>query len=268
VPAAPKLTVANLRVAWPDGCLAVAVDGKVVENDERACDLPRRPYSTFKLANALIGLDTGVLTDADSTMTWDAVAVPRDPGWSPDWTAPMPLRRALAISAVPMFRTLALELGDRRMANGLAMLRYGNQSREGGLDRFWLGGGLRISARQQLAFVDALAHGTLSATSHAQAVVREISELARADDGAVLYGKTGTGPIEDAPAGEHAWLAWQVGWVERPGGEPNEIVPYAAWLERRGDTLDAVRAVRAHRLDAALARLGMFTPSAARVARP
>jgi beta-lactamase class D len=232
-------------VHWPArGCFVYrAANGDVIESDHARCAEPRRPYSTFKLANALIAVDAGVLEGADSPMSWDQQAVPDQADWPDSWRKPHTLRTGIAVSAVPHFRTLALALGDERMRAGLAKLGYGNRDISGGLDKFWLSGGLRISAREQLAFVEALARGTLAVSAHAQEVVRDISTLRPG-----LHGKTGSGSREDG----HGWLVWQVGWIEKDGA----IIPYAGWLERDDATLDEARAARDRELDAALHAIG------------
>ena len=244
--AAPALS-AELRERWRAGCLLV---GGLVETDHTRCTLPRRPYSTFKLANALIGLDAGVIEGADSPMTWDKKAIPDEKGFRDEWRKPQTLRSALKVSSVPHFRTLARTLGENRMVAGLAKLGYGNQNIGGGLDKFWLRGELRISAAEQLAFVDALAHGKLAVSKHAQEVVREISELER-HGSRVLHGKTGSGMSED---GSGKFLVWQVGWIE----DGQQIVPYAAWIEVNGGTFDEARAARDALLHESLTALGIF----------
>jgi beta-lactamase class D len=235
---------------WPDGCFTARDPaGAVHASDRGRCAAPRRPYSTFKLANALIAIDAGVLEGPDAAMTWDRLRVPDQVGFRDEWRRPHTLRSGMKVSAVPYFRTLALQLGAARMEAGLAKLDYGNREMTGGLDRFWLAGGLRISAAQQLAFVEALARGRLAVSARAQAVVREVTVIAEAG-GAVLHGKTGAGHVEEG----RAWLVWQVGWVERAG----ELVPYAAWLESEVEDIDEVRALRDRRLRATLDALGVL----------
>jgi beta-lactamase class D len=235
---------------WPDGCFTMRDEaGRTIANDRARCDRPRRPYSTFKLANALIALDAGVLSGPDAAMTWDRDAVPDRADWPDSWRRPHTLRSALAVSAVPYFRTLALAIGEARMRAGLAALDYGNRDLGGGLDRFWLDGALRISAARQLAFVDALARGELAVAAAAQRAVADISVLETRGD-RVLHGKTGSGPIEDGGG----WLVWQAGWIAHAG----RIVPYAVWLEVRGGTLDDARAARDRRLRDTLAAIGAF----------
>ncbi len=235
--------------AWPaDGCLTyVDEHGTLHESDHARCAEPRRPYSTFKIANALIAVDAGVLAGPDAPMTWDQTRVLDDKDWPDVWRKPHTLRSGIAVSAVPYFRTLALQLGEERMRAGLAKLAYGNQDMSGDLDRFWLRGKLRISGAQQLALVDALAHRTLAVSRQAQDVVAEVTILSTTAD-RVIHGKTGTGPNED---GRKGWIVWQVGWIERGG----KIIPYAAWLETPDESMEGARAARAARLDPILSRL-------------
>ena len=57
---------------WPDGCFVLRdATGTLHDSNRDRCAMPRRAFSTFKLANALIAVDAGVLAGADSAMTWD-----------------------------------------------------------------------------------------------------------------------------------------------------------------------------------------------------
>ena len=237
---------------WPDGCFMMRdADGKIVESDHARCAKPRRPFSTFKIANALIAVDAGVLDGADAQMTWDKTKVPDEKKYLDAWRKPHTLRTGIAVSAVPYFRTLALQIGEQRMNAGLEKLHYGNRDISGGLDKFWLvGGGLRISAAEQLAFVEALANGKLDVSKKAHEVLADVTVLAKTDV-AVLHGKTGSGPIEDGKGG---WLVWQVGWIESGG----KLLPYAVWMESKAKSMDDARAARDKRLRATLDALGLF----------
>jgi beta-lactamase class D len=252
----PTLSAATLA-KWEHGCFMLRTAAGLVENDHARCTQGRRPYSTFKLANALIAVDASVLDGPDAAMTWDKKAVPDEKKYLDAWRKEHTLRSAIKVSSVPHFRTLARTIGEARMKAGLAKLDYGNQNIGGGLDKFWLSGDIRISAEQQLAFVDKLAHGKLAASAKAQEVVREISTL-ETKGTRMLHGKTGSGPGSDRqnlktdPGSD--FLVWQVGWIENGA----EIVPYAAWLEVTGGTFDEARAKRDELLRATLAELGVF----------
>jgi len=262
IPDDDKFAVENLA-KWEHGCFMLRTTAGLVENDHARCTQGRRPYSTFKLANSLIAVDAGVLDGPDAPMTWDKRAVPDEKKYLDAWRKEHTLRSAIKVSSVPHFRTLARTIGEARMKAGLAKLDYGNQDIGGGLDQFWVRGDMRISAEQQLAFVDKLAHGTLAVSAKAQQVVREISTL-ETKGTRVLHGKTGSGAGSDrtptASAGGSAadppsdYLVWQVGWIE----DGPTIVAYAAWLEVNGGTFDEARAKRDELLRATLAELNAF----------
>jgi beta-lactamase class D len=130
----------------------------------------------------------------------------------------------MRISAVPLFRRLATQIGPERMQAHLDAFAYGNKDMSGGQDLFWLdGGGLRISAAEQVEFLTKLLAGTLPVKPEAMATVRAALPTETASD-ATLHWKTGTARQEPEP-----WTAWLVGWVERSDG--NHV--FACWLEVR-----------------------------------
>src|SRR6056297_285073 len=193
-----------------------------VSNPER-CDEPRRPYSTFKIA------------DADSVMRYNATRYPAEDWWPAGWDRHQPLRRAINLSAVPLFRQLAADIGPARMQAFLRDIDYGNADIGGEADAFWLTGDLRISALEQLEFLTRLATGRLAVSDESVAAIRDAlgREVA---PGVVLYTKTGSGRIEGD--GESGFLGWQVGWVEHDG----ETTVFAFWTE--ADSYAAMREER------------------------
>jgi beta-lactamase class D len=163
------------------------------------------PASTFEVANALIGLETGAIADEREVFRWDGRPYPRAV-----WEADHTLGTGMRDGVVWMFQEVARRTGKSRMREWLDRLEYGNRSIAGGIDQFWLQGGLRISALEQVEFLHRLAEGRLPATQRAQRLVREamVVEKSRAY---ALYAKTGTGP-----RGALA-VNWWAGWVERCG---------------------------------------------------
>jgi beta-lactamase class D len=236
-----------------DGCFMVRdlASGDERVSDEARCTTPRRPHSTFKIPNSLIGLDLGVLDGPDAVMAWDRETYPAEDYWPEEWKQDLPLRRAIAVSAVPAYRRLATLIGEERMQAALDRLGYGNRDLSGGLDQFWLRGGLRISAREQLDFVTRLVRGELPASKAAQATVREIL-LRDERAGARIFGKTGSGPVEDSPLGfDGPLLGWLVGWIE----QGDRILVYAMWVE--AERYEGVRDRREQVVDSVFAALGV-----------
>ena len=163
------------------------------------------PASTFKPANALIGLEVGSIADEMEVFRWDG-----KPRMFTAWERDHDLASGMRESVVWMFQEIARRTGKSAMIEWLGRLEYGNRSIKGGIDQFWLQGGLRITAMEQVAFLHKLAEGRLPATQRAQKLVREAMVVERGR-GWTLYAKTGTvfgGP--DA-------VMWWVGWIERQG---------------------------------------------------
>lgn len=166
------------------------------------------PCSTFKIPNALIGLQTGVLTDANTTFKWDGHDYGRENS-NRDQT----LTSAIQNSVVWYFRRVAEEIGPRRMQNWLDRIEYGNRDISGGQKKFWLMSSLLISADEQVAFMAKLYRNELPFTPEAVATVKKILVNSN-ENGVVLSGKTGSGESSDRRR-----LGWFVGDLKGPKGE-------------------------------------------------
>jgi beta-lactamase class D len=162
------------------------------------------PASTFKIPNALIGLEVGSIADENEVFPWDGTPKPR-----PEWERDQTLASGMRDSTVWMFQEIARRTGKPRMREWLERLDYGNRDLSGGIDLFWLQGGLRISAMEQVAFLHRLAEGRLPMTQRAQRLVRAALVVEKSR-GHTLYAKTGTASGRDA-------VQWWVGWIERQG---------------------------------------------------
>lgn len=170
------------------------------------------PASTFKIANALIGLSLGAVRSVDEVIPYTGDANP----FMREWLEPMGLRGAMKVSNVPLYQELARRIGLQRMREAIARLGYGNQQIGSEVTTFWLRGPLAISAVEQTRFLSALAHRTLSFPAQAQ---RQVAEITRADSGPgwSLHAKTGW---QNAPG---AGVGWWVGWVQKG----NQITTFA-----------------------------------------
>ncbi len=170
---------------------------------------PLPPCSTFKIVNALIGLETGILTSPDQPFyQWDGVER-SIPGWNQDLT----LKQAFTTSCVPAFQDLARRIGAERMQNWLDRLGYGNRDISVGIDVFWLPAKdrktLLISAREQAEFIRRLVRGELPVAEKSITMLRELMAQPSTFPGK-LHAKTGSGSNEDGAFN----LGWFVGFVE------------------------------------------------------
>lgn len=181
-----------------------AADHTITVNRDRAAQR-YVPASTFKIANSLIALETGVVRDENEVIPYGGKPQPIKA-----WERDMPMREAITISNVPVYQEIARRVGLARYREWLARLNYGNAQTGDVVDRFWLDGPLEISAMEQTRFLAALAQQKLPASARSQTIVRDIVRL-EASGGATLYGKTGW-QFSRTPQ-----LGWWVGWVERDG---------------------------------------------------
>lgn len=164
------------------------------------------PASTFKIANSLIALETGVVKDENEIIPFGGKPQPFK-----DWERDMSMREAIKGSVVPIYHELARRIGLERYREWLPRLEYGNCEVGNVVDRFWLDGPLMISAIEETEFAARLALKRLAASQRSQEIVRDILRLETVG-GATLYAKTGWGQAVKPDVG---WLA---GWVERGAG--------------------------------------------------
>ncbi len=166
------------------------------------------PASTFKIPNSLFALEAGVIS-VDDTLRWDGVQRP-----VPRWNADQNMRSAFSYSTVWYYQEMARRIGTERMRHFLDTLGYGNGNMEGGIDRFWLGRGMRITPLEQIAFLQRLVANKVPFTQRVIALVKEIMIVEQKPE-YILRAKTGRGG-EGLPE-----TGWYVGYVE--SGEQTHI---------------------------------------------
>jgi beta-lactamase class D len=219
---------------------------RFVRFDEARCRERFTPFSTFKIPNAAIGLDSGVIQDPDAVMPWDRRKHPPESHWPEGWKRDHSLRSALRASAVWFFQDMAGRIGPERMAKYLRQLDYGNRDISGGIDRFWLASTLRISADEQVRFLRAFHDGKLGLSPRTTAAVRDILILEKTP-AYTLSAKTGGGPLGRGKA-----LGWFVGYVETRGNV------YVFALNTDGPSYDAIKDKRIDLAKAALRAAGVL----------
>jgi Beta-lactamase class D len=208
---------------------SAGVEGTFVLLDERSGELRGhnrsraeqrfQPASSFKIANALIGLSVGAVSSVEEVIPYTGDANP----FMREWLEPMGLRGAMAVSNVPVYQELARRIGLQRMGEAIETLHYGNGEIGSDVATFWLRGPLAISAVEQTRFLSGLAHQSLPFSRRAQQQVAEITQV-EAGPGWSLHAKTGW---QNAPG---PGVGWWVGWVRR--GE--RITPFALNIAMAG----------------------------------
>lgn len=187
--------------------------GRTVRTDAERARTRFLPASTFKIPNTLIALETGVATGPDFPLAWDSAAVPRQDFWPEAWAGDHTLRTALPASVVWYYQELARRIGPERMQEYLDRFDYGNRDISGGIDRFWLSGGLAVSPDEQVDFLRRFHDGELGVSGSSTALVKELL-LLEETPAYRLSGKTGYADFDDGRPG----VGWLVGWIERGDG--------------------------------------------------
>lgn len=161
------------------------------------------PASTFKIMSLLVILQTGAVVNADTVLEWDGVVRGRT-----ETNADMNLRDAFRLSSLPHYQPLVRDIGEDTMQSALTAVAYGNENISGGIDQFWLTGGLRISLWQQVDLLRRLYHEDLPYSVDVMRTVKDIM-VVEATDGYVLRAKTGLAIMHG-----NENTGWWVGWVE------------------------------------------------------
>lgn len=203
------------------------------------------PASTFKILNSLIALETGVVADSSTVIKWDGVVRDRT-----ELNRDRDLQTAFRLSAVPHFQELARRIGAERMQRFVNAVGYGNRDISGGIDQFWLTGGLRVSPREQVEFLSRLHRGDLPFSVATMATVKAMMVADQTEEH-VIRAKTG---LVVLPQGEN--VGWWVGWIERRG----RVNVFATVLEttRPDDTFAPARQALTRSV---LGQLGVLSPS-------
>ncbi len=187
--------------------------GETTRWNEVLCNEPLPPCSTFKIWNTAIGLESGVLKEANEPFyQWDGKK-----RWLEAWNRDLTLKEAYEVSSVPAYQALARKIGPERMNHWVKQLHYGDGDTSSGNDLFWLPQekkkSLLITAERQAELLVALLKDGAGLSPRTLEVLREVMLLRKGEEGS-LYAKTGSG-LGDAtrPA-----IGWYVGFVESRKG--------------------------------------------------
>jgi len=194
------------------------------------------PYSTFKIPNLIIALETGVATSLEHERPWNEQVRPAASFWPRAWKQSQTLETAFKRSAMWYFQDVALEVGGARYRRFLQGFGYGSADAPDSDDTFWLEGPLEVSPKEQALFLERLVTESLSIRPGTLSAIRDASFLEDIS-GHRLHGKTGSGPITADFDGE--FEGWLVGWVDRPSGAP---VVYSLYV--RGPSYRSIQSFR------------------------
>jgi beta-lactamase class D len=166
------------------------------------------PASTFKILNSLIALETGVITDEITVLTWDGITR-KIPAWNRD----LNMREAIKISAIWFYQVLARRIGYDRMQQWVKQVGYGNQNigSKDDIDKFWLQGELRITPQEQIQFLRRLYDNDLPFSERSLSIIKDIMVMEKTPDYTIV-GKTGWVGVADDVTPK---IGWYVGYLEK-----------------------------------------------------
>ena len=166
------------------------------------------PCSTFKIPNASIGLESGVIPSPTHVLQYDEKKHKTQAFWPQEWSRDQDLKNAFRVSAVWYFREIATRVGQNKMDGFLNRFQYGNKASSGWNDPFWIGSTLRISPVEQVEFLDKFFRNEFGLSPKTVAALKDFMRQVE-KDGRVLHYKTGA--CTDRDAGPEVWL---VGFVQ------------------------------------------------------
>lgn len=212
------------------------------------------PWSSFKIPNLIIALETSAARGLDHKRIWNPAHRPAKPYWLPTWRQDQTLRTAFQHSVPWYFQDVALEVSAEHYRSTLARFGYGNAELPDNDDDFWLGGPPKISPWEQMMFIKRLVSATFSLKAGTWQALREVS-LIKTKAGEALYGKTGSGPLR-AQDMDGPFEGWLVGWVERNGMPSASFALYVS-----GPSYPSIRTARLEIALALLTSAGHLPPN-------
>lgn len=165
------------------------------------------PNSTYKIYDALFGLEAGIIAPENSAVAWNKVDYPFEA-----WNTGQNLDSAMKFSVNWYFQSLDKQLGASAIKNYIQKIGYGNQNTGTDLNTdlatYWLESSLKISPIEQVQLLTKLYSNDFNfAPENVDAVKNSILLSSSANGN--LYGKTGTGRINEKDIS-----GWFIGYVE------------------------------------------------------
>lgn len=149
--------------------------------------IPYSPASTFKIANAILGLENKIITDENFVLPWDSIIRS-----NAIWNQTQNLNFAFKNSTVWYFQEIARRIGPEKMLVGLQNLNYCDSSFKikNDIDKFWLNGNLKKSLIEQIGFINLLSSNKMNIGKKTYKTL-EIIMASDTLSNSYIYSKTG-----------------------------------------------------------------------------
>lgn len=197
-----------------------ATDGSILMEKGQGCSTRVTPASTTKIPLAVMGFDSGFLKTPHSP------SFPFLDGyidWLPQWKRSTDPTYWLKHSVVWYSQLITHKLGQQSVEQYASDFGFGNADFSGnlgeddGLDFAWISSSLKISPKEQIAFLERLINQTLPVSSDVFEKVYQSIDTWTTSDGWTIYGKTGAAFPRNL---DHSvdWTkeyGWFVGWAHK-----------------------------------------------------
>ncbi|MDE6944362.1 MAG: BlaR1 family beta-lactam sensor/signal transducer, partial [Lachnospiraceae bacterium] len=171
--------------------------------DIEQATLRTAPNSTYKIYDALFGLEEGVIAPDDSFMAWDGTTHPFKA-----WNKGQDLHSAMQSSVNWYFAEIDKQIGWAAIQRYIHKIGYGNEIVNTDLSAYWMQGALEISPIEQVELLTALHNNRFDfAQENINTVLNSICLFS--SENKSFYGKTGTGRVDGQDVN-----GWFVGYAE------------------------------------------------------
>ncbi len=148
------------------------------------------PNSTYKIYDALFGLEEGIIAPDSSSIAWNGTEYPFEA-----WNTDQNLYSAMASSVNWYFQEIDNRLGASAIRDYVRKIGYGNESINADLSSYWMQSSLKISPVEQVLLLTNLYNNDFGfAPENVNAVKDSICLFS--SENKSFYGKTGTGRVE------------------------------------------------------------------------
>ena len=177
-------------------------DAWSIHNMEHAT-LRVAPNSTYKIYDALFGLEEDIITPENSFIAWNGETYPFEA-----WNADQTLQSAMNSSVNWYFESVDKQLGAAAISNYIQEIGYGNENMSGDFSTYWMESSLKISPIEQVELLTRLQNNSFGFALENINAVKDAIRLSSSDAG-TFYGKTGTGRVDGQDVN-----GWFIGYIE------------------------------------------------------
>ena len=161
------------------------------------------PNSTYKIYDALFGLEEDIITPENSFIAWNGETYPFEA-----WNADQTLQSAMNSSVNWYFESVDEQLGAANISNYIEEIGYGNENISGDFSTYWMESSLKISPIEQVELLTQLQNNSFGFAPENINAVKDAICLSSSDAG-TFYGKTGTGRVDGQDVN-----GWFIGYIE------------------------------------------------------